>query len=184
MDEMQGGGLGVCFLHHHLLPASWNPKASHGAKNGIFENTTYAAQTSFFFYKSVLSETRQVISLMQTAEIFCLKTHEQRIDFAVLPRLVVVPFREDRGLLSRTVASYLVCSDTQRAAFRDVLYEDHDRIETSVIVDRKKFLWQFRRRDSVDKQVSWWVNITDTIQLPNDHIYSRDALRLLRSYMK
>ena len=43
-------------------------------------------------------------------------------------------------LLSRTVASYLVCSDTQRAAFRDVLYEDHDRIETSVIGDRKKFL--------------------------------------------
>ena len=31
----------------------------------------------FFFYKSVLSETRQVISLMQTAEIFCLKTHER-----------------------------------------------------------------------------------------------------------
>ena len=29
----------------------------------------------FLFYKSVLSETRQVISLMQTAEIFCLKTH-------------------------------------------------------------------------------------------------------------
>ena len=77
MDEMQGGGLGVCFLHHHLLPASWNPKASHGARNEIFENTTYAAQTSFFFYKSVLSETRQVISLMQTAEIFCLKTHER-----------------------------------------------------------------------------------------------------------
>ena len=64
------------------------------------------------------------------------------------------------------------------------MYEDHDRTETSVMADRKKFLWQFRRRDSVDKQVSWSVNITDTIQLPKDHIYSRDALRLLRSYMK
>ena len=35
----------------------------------------------FFFYKSVLSETRQVISLMQTAKIFCLKTHERVNEF-------------------------------------------------------------------------------------------------------
>ena len=29
----------------------------------------------------MLSETRQVISLMQTAEIFCLKTHERVNEF-------------------------------------------------------------------------------------------------------
>ena len=194
MDEMQGGGLGVCFLHHHLLPAGWNPKASHGARKGIFENTTYAAQTSFFFYKSVLSETRQVISLMQTAEIFCLKTHERVNEFHF------IDLTEDWFCRSSASRSCTFPGGSQASfphggrlsgmkwhtegRISRCMYEDHDRTETSVMVDRKKFLWQFRRRDSIDKQVSWSVNITDTIQLPKDHIYSRDALRLLGSYMK
>ena len=55
MDIMQGGGLGMCFLHHHLLPAGWNPKASHRDGNEIFEiQLTEQRQVFLFFLLFVL----------------------------------------------------------------------------------------------------------------------------------
>ena len=86
----------------------------------------------------------------------------QRINFAVLLRLVVIPFREDRGLVSRTVAtSYQVCDGTQKVTFHDVLHEDHDRAETHF--EFKKI--QFNDNSSLTSHVFWCDYIRKFVQM-------------------